>query len=313
MFEKGFNWNLISKWREFLMGLGITGVMLGHLLEWCNAQGSVAYLFKPFVGLVFTEGFLLLSGLGLYYSFQKDNRIQSFYVKRIKRLLIPFIIISLPFYLDRAIVYGHSIGDFFLNIMTLHFWFKGNDGMWYISVSLLLYFIFPFLYKYIFKSKIQVGPRGFVVLFLFIIVCGIVYFLFPTYYELTGIGLTQMPMFAIGIIIGYLSYNSKQLKHGVLLILLLGVLVVITNIQEGIIGDLGNGLLRIFCIMLICALLSWMDNNLPKITYRIKVIFQWFGKYTLELYTLHLFIYQFVSRWLEPKWGGHFQLQYQSA
>ena len=63
MFEKGFNWNLISKWREFLMGLGIIGVMLGHLLEWCNAQGSVAYLFKPFVGLVFTEGFQLFYGL----------------------------------------------------------------------------------------------------------------------------------------------------------------------------------------------------------------------------------------------------------
>lgn len=188
MLVKGYNWSLVSKWRELLMGIGITGVLIAHFLRWNEVQGIVAYIFKPFVGLIFTEGFLLLSGLGLYYSFKKNSNIHSFYRKRIDRLFIPFLIISIPFYLERAIAYHQSVGDFLLNITSLHFWFKGNDGMWYISVSMLLYFIFPYLYKFIFKSNQQVALRGISVVSLFLLVCVGVYFFFPSYYELTGIG-----------------------------------------------------------------------------------------------------------------------------
>ena len=219
-------------------------------------------------------------------------------------ILSPFFIISLPFYLGDAIVYGYSIGDFLLNITALRFWFKGNDGMWYISVSLLLYFLFPLLYSFVFRSGKGIAIRGICLVTMFCLVCAGIFFLFPSYYELTGIGLAKMPMFAIGILVGYLSYNSKQLKHEYIYILLLGVLVVITNIEGGIIGDLGNGLLRFFCIMLICPMLSWMEKYIPKISHWIIVLFRWFGKYTLELYILHLFIGFLIARWLDPKWGG---------
>ena len=55
----------LSKHRTELMGIGILGVMLGHYLEWSQVIGYWSYLFKPFIGLVFTEGFLILSGFGL--------------------------------------------------------------------------------------------------------------------------------------------------------------------------------------------------------------------------------------------------------
>lgn len=90
-----YNWSLISKYRSSLMGLGIIGVMLAHFLIWVEAKGVIVYALKPFIGLVFTEGFLLLSGLGLYYSFRKDSRLGLYYKKRIYRLLLPFLIISM--------------------------------------------------------------------------------------------------------------------------------------------------------------------------------------------------------------------------
>ena len=213
MLGKGYDWSLLSKWREILMSIGITGVMIAHLLRWSDIHGVISYIFKPFVGLVFTEGFLLLSGLGLYYSFKKNSDVRSFYRKRINRLFIPFLIISLPFYLERSFAYNQSVGDFLLNITALHFWFAGNDGMWYISVSLLLYFVFPFIYKYVFKNNEQVVLRGISIVSFFILFCISVNYLFPSYYELTGIGLSQIPMFGVGVLIGYLSYNSVYLKH----------------------------------------------------------------------------------------------------
>lgn len=111
-------------------------------------------------------------------------------------------------------------------------------------------------------------------------------------------------MFGIGILIGYLSFNSLNLKYEYIYIALLGVLAVITNIMDGVIGEFGNGALRLFCIVLLCPLFSWMHKIIPNVFSWIKAFFGWFGKYTLELYTLHLFIYHLISRWLEPRGAG---------
>lgn len=83
-----YNWSLITKYRNMLMGIGILGVMFAHCLEWGNVSGVIALIFKPFNGLVFTEGFLFLSGFGLYYSFSKNDELKGFYRKRVNRLLI---------------------------------------------------------------------------------------------------------------------------------------------------------------------------------------------------------------------------------
>lgn len=189
------------------MGLGIIGVMLAHFLIWVEAKGVIVYALKPFIGLVFTEGFLLLSGLGLYYSFRKDSRLGLYYKKRIYRLLLPFLIISIPFYIERCIKFHLSLGDFLLYISSLHFWVKGNDGMWYISVALMLYLIFPLFYKFIFGKPDRIINRGSLVVLSFYAIVYVIYILFPKYYELVGEGISQIPMFVVGIMVGYLSFK----------------------------------------------------------------------------------------------------------
>lgn len=305
MLGKRYNWQLISQYRSELMGIGIIGVMISHFLRWNEIQGAVAYIFKPFIGLVYTEGFLLLSGLGLYYSYKRDNNLKSFYIKRINRLLIPFLIIAVPFYVARGLVFHHSLGLILLNISSLRFWFVGNDGMWYISVSLLLYLIFPLLYKIIFGYKSNVFQRGILVIAFFYAIGLSAYYFFPSYYNLTGIGLTQMPMFVVGMMVGYLSYNCIQNKYDILFIMLLGLLAVISNMIEGVWGDYGNGLLRFFCIIILGPLFMMADKFDSKIFVSFKNLLQWFGKYTLELYILHMFIYKICNDIeLNPCLGG---------
>lgn len=142
----------ISKHRSELMGIGILGVMLGHYLEWSQVIGYWTYLFKPLIGLVFTEVFLILSGFGLYYSFSNKSEIYSFFKKRFDRLVVPFWILSV-LYMVWLIYKRLSIGNILLHISSLDFWINGNTGMWYISVSILLYSLFPFIYFMLFRSK----------------------------------------------------------------------------------------------------------------------------------------------------------------
>lgn len=292
------------------MGLGILGVMLAHFLVWIEAKGLVVFAFKPFIGLVFTEGFLLLSGLGLYYSFRKNSELIVYYKKRVDRLLLPFMIISFPFYIARCIEYHLSFEDFLLYISSLHFWVKGNDGMWYISVALMLYLIFPLFYKFIFGKPDSIIKRGAFVIILYYAIAYAIYALFPNYYELVGEGVSQIPMFFVGIMVGYLAFNKLHLKRDVFFISVLAVFAIVFNMLGGYTGDIGNGFLRFLCIIILCPLLLWTERH-SIISEKIIPLIEWFGKYTLELYMLHMFIYLAVYKTLGNIWGGYLLSPYQ--
>lgn len=243
------------------MGVAIIEVMLIHYLDWVGASKVVIYLSKPLTGLVFTEGFLLLSGLGLYYSFKKDNNIISFYKRRLYRLVLPFILISLPFYLYQWLAYNLSLSDMLIKISALWYWYRGNEGMWYVSVSVLLYFLFPFIYRFLFGNDkvLVIKVKCVILISLSYGIALLVHCFFPNYFLLINEGLTQMPMFVIGIMIGYLSYNSLHFKGEYLFVVILGLLAIGTNLVHGIIGGFGTGFLRLFCTLLLCLVLARLE------------------------------------------------------
>ena len=188
-----FNTSDISRYRQTLMGVAIFGVMFSHWFGFQSIKSGIPYeLSAIVVRLVFTEGFLFLSGFGLYYSFSKNQDIKSFYKRRFIRLYIPFVLLSLPLYLYFLIAReGYGFVDFFSQLTTVYFWFKGNyGGMWYVSLSIMLYLFFPLLYRFIFlkKSTGSVCIRGlcFFIFFYFIIIA--IKSLYGDYYGLIKIG-----------------------------------------------------------------------------------------------------------------------------
>lgn len=131
------------------MGIAILNIMLQHFIHW-NELSSPQWMlsgFRMIYSMVYTEGFLFLSGFGLYYSFTKSPKIKGFYKRRFVRLIIPFVIIALPFLLIDVAEGKYGLDIFTLRISTLYFWVVGNDGLWYISLSVILYLLFPLLYK----------------------------------------------------------------------------------------------------------------------------------------------------------------------
>lgn len=110
---------LFSEYRAELMGIAIIGVLIGHTIILGNI--TINNTFIKFLNIIprlaFTQGFLFLSGFGLCYSFTKNNNIKQFYLKRIKRLLIPFIILSAWYYLFQDLIENRNFIGFLIYIV----------------------------------------------------------------------------------------------------------------------------------------------------------------------------------------------------
>ena len=213
-----YGFNTFSKLRGELMGIAIIGVCLLHAFAWAEMGDSImCKVISPFARIAFTDGFLFLSGFGLYYSFARNNDRRTFYKKRFNRVLLPYVIMGLPFFLYGLIWGDVSTVSFFLKITTLYFWLFGNDGMWYISMSVALYALFPFVYKFIFGNKQEksIIQRTLFLAVVCIAVCLALYMNAPTYYAKLEIGISKTPMFLIGMLVGYYSRNNRNLswKH----------------------------------------------------------------------------------------------------
>lgn len=151
-----FHLSDISKYRQELMGLGIIGVLLSHLVTvgGFDKQNVVVQALLFFKQLVYTQGFLFLSGFGLFFSMSKDGRYTAFVRRRLNRLYIPFVLMALPFLTYQVFVRNESLWCLLGRLTTVSYWIEGNySGMWYVAISMLLYLLFPLYYKAVFCCK----------------------------------------------------------------------------------------------------------------------------------------------------------------
>ena len=150
--------SLMSRYRSELMGIAILGVLVGHFISLTGISHDIIWV--KLLGIVprlaFTQGFLLLSGLGLYYSFTHNGDIRQFYVRRIKRLVIPFFLLSAWYFIYTDFIADFSPVLFIGHVSSIAFWFVGNYcGMWYIAISFVMYALFPFMYKLLINSNLH--------------------------------------------------------------------------------------------------------------------------------------------------------------
>ena len=93
---KLYHYNLMSRYRTHLMGLAMLWVIFFH---------SSIIIHNPIIDFVKSIGyggvdiFLMLSGLGLYYSYRKCSNPVSFYKRRVFRILPTYIPIVLGYYI----------------------------------------------------------------------------------------------------------------------------------------------------------------------------------------------------------------------
>lgn len=234
-----------------------------------------------------------MSGLGLYYSWQKDSSTISFYKKRIYRLFIPYILISFAFIVYSTIISNSSLLESTLRLLTLKFWVFGNDSMWYISVSLALYLAFPFIYRILFSGKIKPQVKSIFFVILWISLCYAIHNLFAGYYKSVELGFPKIWMFFLGMLLGKYAYsNAKTTKTHIILFCCIFVIAILSNLSDNdFIKPFADCLLRLVTIPIVCVLF----NITQKWNSFAHNILGWFGKYSLELYVIHLLVYESIK------------------
>ncbi len=186
----------ISRNRTELMGVATIAVFSLHFLVIADIQNwwYVEMINTP-RQWIFTEGFLFLSGFGCFYSLEKEDRILPFFKKRLLRLYLPFLIVAGPIISFLTLMQGKSIYILLARLTTVNFWIEGNVySMWYVSVTMLFYFLSPFLYRLL-KSKYGIFYCGFFFLSMLLILDYVKndYFSKDEFQNYQGI--TQMPAF----------------------------------------------------------------------------------------------------------------------
>lgn len=278
---------LLSEYRQELMGIGIIGVFSIHLSVFLTEDiipMLLLSLTKFFPKLVYTHGFLLLSGFGLYFSMAKDNDIKSFYFRRFKKLMIPFLTISIIpiIILEQDSFHVIKIVEL---LSTLYFWIDGNYcGLWYISLMVVLYIIYP-LYFFLTKQRCSVA-------IIFIILSFLCIYVFkslnPAYYNLTEIALSKIPCFFIGSWLA-VCRNKKQYFAPPIMIACFFICSKFCVHINQVCADIYSISLRCINIVFLCYIFEYF-RSYSFFSYLSKFL-RFFGQYSLELYLIHCFLY----------------------
>lgn len=102
--------------------------------------------------------FLLLSGIGIAFSLSKttvgsgSQSLLSWYIHRIKRIYVPFLLLMVLYYSYKIPFEGVTWVTAALDIANIGWWINGK-GTWFLSLILLLYLFAPLLYKFLTGGK----------------------------------------------------------------------------------------------------------------------------------------------------------------
>lgn len=291
---------LISKYRNAVMGVAIIGVMLGHWfsLSQTPTDSIVLRLLSILPALVSTQGFLFISGYGIYYSFSKNSDSIAFYQRRFYRMLVPYMLMSVLYFLFCFCTREINFWQFIGRTTSLSYWFEGNYcGMWYVAVSTVLYAVSPLIFRIYFCRDSFVYTTLCLLATLLLAVIGnhLLFTFAPEQYELYYHGLERYFMFFIGLYCGYLSrQQSKEKTMGLsLMVALLPVAYLLTAFSPEY-GYLTAATRRlVITIPLVSLFFALIDK--VRFGQPIMQVFNWLGAYTFELYILHLLIYCFLT------------------
>ena len=237
------------------------------------------------------EIFLFLSGIGLYYSYSKNNDLKRFYKRRISRVIIPYFLIATPFWFVQDILFYKDIRMFVKDIFLYSFWTEGVTRMWYFGLLIPLYVLFPFIYKILYKKeeneKSCIFRAGFIIAI--VITCNwLLKRNFPDYYQLVEIALTRIPIFILGVVCGSFVKKNKNITWKQIAVFCLLYSYRMYTYEYSITG------MRVrywYCTLAIfvCFLFAYIFEEC-KVKGRLFYLLRIAGKYSMELYIVHVWI-----------------------
>lgn len=135
-----------------LKGFLALGIVFHHLSQWVTT--GVEFSNFGYMGTYIVSVFFFLSGYGLYVQNEKkENYLDSFLVKRLFKILIPFIFISSIY-----LIYRKINGQVLSSLFFIDLFRKGSTVIyngWFVDIIILMYVFFYISFK-IFSNRTSI-------------------------------------------------------------------------------------------------------------------------------------------------------------
>lgn len=307
--KNNLTFEVLSKYRGPLMGLQILLVVFFHFTKDCHVYNvrfdGLVELFYTYIRSSGVDIFLILSGLGLYYSWSKRTERRSFYIRRFVRLLVPYFVVAIPAWIAWLVL--HADFDFlgFLeDLFFLSIYPEGERWLWYVAMAAICYLIFPEIY-----AVVQGAPTRSEALLRTLLLCTmntvlllLIKLYHPEFYEGASLLISRFPAFYMGVFIGRLARERRRLSlASVVTLAVLSVVVAgpLGFADVSVMGVWSRALLN-FAGCLLFAVLAWRLERtarkpLHSLCDAVLRLLSWFGRYTFEIYMIHLVLRRFFK------------------
>lgn len=287
------------KYRNHWMGLAIFCVVMYHSELFID---SAALTFAKTFLYGGVDLFLFASGIGCYFSLNKDSDNINFMKRRLYRIM-PVYCVFMCFWCTYEFFFHQmrlrSILGNFLGIQ----YFTSNDDFfnWYISAILLFYLIAPYFKQFLDRTASNKG-RFFLLCFL---VLASIPFWGTQFFILT---VTRIPIFYIGMWFGKECTKEELPKRFIsvcMMLMIFGILILIFAnlfLQERL---WGIGMYWYPFILItpgVGVLLSLLFKGMEKMK-GISLIgkgFSALGKISFEIYLTHIFVFHVLAHHVYP-------------
>ncbi len=326
--NKKYNLNWISAYRSEVFGISILMIILFHFtenllsavksgqtsLEAHSLIGKLLMDYHHFFGSIGVELFLFLSGVGLYYSFSRNSDVPSFYKRRFTRILIPYLIVAVPFWALRDLFLKPKGSLQFLKDLTfVTFFTDGTRTIWFIGLIVVLYIVFPVLYALLYAPMVEknshqeevlpgvlvngksenrrIDPksismlRAAALIMAFILAEVLFNRMNPELYKNIEVAFTRIPLFILGVYMGRLIRDGVKLPAlPVQLFILAGFVLNGYGRKWGSIQTRNVASLFSLALLLLMVYLLYLFRDLEPL----RKVLRFFGDRSLELYLTHV-------------------------
>ncbi|MCD8199912.1 MAG: acyltransferase [Coriobacteriaceae bacterium] len=293
-----FKLDIISQHRGAIYGFSILWIMVfhGHDIDGIDYSFGIDALqpLQDFInaGNVGVDIFLFLSSVCLYFSFFKNPDTYAFIKKRFARIFVPALLIFIVYWTYLLVTSG-AWGLYVLRLTLLSFWVTGDTNIWFVSLIVILYLLYPFVFRWLFSGK-----HPFVRLLVLLAVTYLLIFSLsvaaPEFYDSVEVALTRFPVFIVGCWAGKYVYEKKEVNPAWFALVVVAVVAfffvkVNSLLPEQIYTRLFymvGGISLAYALAAIfhgCSLLHRKSHKSV-----LDTIFAFFGAFSLELYLAHM-------------------------
>lgn len=293
------------KYRNLWLGFAMFLVLVCH--SQFNFDSRLYATIQQF-GYSGVDIFVFASGIGCYYSLEKDPDIFRFLKRRFRKLGPTYLCFIIPWmfwrrsqiFLPKSAIIGNILGlETFVN-WDYHF-------NWYVGALILFYFLMPYL------KSVTDSCRTLLADALVAVLLGIVSMVFWYPLDMNMVIYARLPILYLGAVVAKLG------KRGVLLHRLHYVLTYVAAVVGWTVLQLcvcflpdllwWRGLYWYPFILIapgVCLLLSWEGEHLRKykpMDWLCRGL-EWLGKYSFELYLVHIFLYTYLMDQITQRLSG---------